>query len=508
MTELIAEDPTLRATIDVSYQWDQRAELMVPAEMHERYEGRRDGAVIVGVASYGKIRQFQIQANERLGPAAQADVDQPNPTTTARSSEPPSDRGANDVSVKEALANRRTDSDAPLFPLPVPSTQDLTKPPTFKTGSELVLVDFVVTDKANRPVRGLSAKDFVVKEDGKERPIVSFEAFGTADASAPAPSSARGAAPPLPLEGAAPRPPDASTVVLVDDAHLTPDQAARLRPALKGLLRTVGGRSGSLMLVAPGSKVSVLAVLPTGAGEMVPAVDKIVGQRTEEHTTFPVADAEALAIARRDDRTIARVAARFVTFNPELSRDQAVTIAIEHGIKVAHDARVRRDAMYDVALLCLDWLAARRGRHSVIIVSGGFATDPDDAKYFEVVTRSLRANAPIDFLDARGLSGFGRYHDVEFGPALSRNADEGPFGRFEAAEGSTGLAVDTGGIIVANTNDMEKGLDELLETMTTYYVLAYQPPTHDKPGYRKIKVEVRTKGLHVRARTGYRSGPP
>jgi VWFA-related protein len=119
------------------------------------------------------------------------------------------------------------------------------------------------------------------------------------------------------------------------------------------------------------------------------------------------------------------------------------------------------------------------------------------------VTRSLRANAPIHFLDARGLSGFNRYHAVEFGPALSRNADEGPFGRFEAAEGSTGLAIDTGGVIVANTNDMEKGLDRLLDTMATYYVITYQAPTHDKAGYRKISVDVREKGFKVRARRGY-----
>jgi hypothetical protein len=48
----------------------------------------------------------------------------------------------------------------------------------------------------------------------------------------------------------------------------------------------------------------------------------------------------------------------------------------------------------------------------------------------------------------------------------------------------------------------------LLDTMTTYYVLAYQPPAHEKPGYRRIKVEVRAKGLQVRARRGYFSGAP
>jgi VWFA-related protein len=276
-----------------------------------------------------------------------------------------------------------------------------------------------------------------------------------------------------------------------------------LRPALRGLLTTLDAGRGALMLVAPASKVSVLS--ESAATDAASMVEHIAGARIEEPSTFPIADAEALAIARRDDPVIARVAARFVTLNPELSRDQAETIAIERGVDLAHEARVRRDGMYDVMLRCLDWLASRGGRHRLILVSGGFATESDDAKYLDVVTRSLQANAPIDVLDARGLAGFDRYHDVEFGPSLSRNADEGPFGRFEAGEGPMGLAVDTGGIIVSNTNDMRRGLDELLDSMATYYIVGYQPPPHAKPGHHKIKVDVRGKNLRVRARTGYQS---
>jgi VWFA-related protein len=175
---------------------------------------------------------------------------------------------------------------------------------------------------------------------------------------------------------------------------------------------------------------------------------------------------------------------------------------------LAHDARARRNDMYDVALRSLDWLAGRPGRHGLIVISSGFAADPDDSKYVEVVTRSLRVNAPIHFLDARGLQGMSRYQGVEYGTALARGADEGPLAWSDAAAGSADLADDTGGIIVSNTNDMEKGLGRLLDSMTIYYLVAYQPPAHQKVGYRKIKVEVRTRGLQVRARRGYFSEAP
>jgi VWFA-related protein len=491
ITELVTEDTAVRATIDVRYQSDRAAAVMIPAEMRERYEGRRDGAVIEGSATYGNTRQFQVRSAERIGRSAvESPVSQPEATGAGSAEHPTAD-----------IASTSRDP-VPLPAIPAPAAaQAPQKPQTFKAGTELVLVDFVVTDKADRPVRGLSAKDFVVREDGRERAIVSFEAFGGDVPAVAAPTPIRAGERPAP-----PTQPGASTVILVDDGQLSLQQAARLRPALKALLARVGDSGGSVMLVAPESGVSVL-VQPTAAGTETATIDRIAGHRVEEHSDFPIADAEALAIARGDIRVLARVAARFSSINPELTAEQANAIARELANKEAHDARARRDVMYDAVLVCLDWLGGRPGRHSLVVVSAGFASDPDDAKYYDVVTRSLRANAPIHFLDARGLQGVSRYNGVEYGAGLGRNADEGPFGWAQAAEGSMDLAEETGGIAVANSNDMEQGLGRLLDTMTAYYVIAYEPPPHTKPGYRRIKIDIRTRGLHVRARRGYFSKP-
>jgi hypothetical protein len=57
MSELVAEDRTVRATIDVSYQSEPLVGMLVPIEMRERYEGRRDQALIEGHATYGRFRQ-------------------------------------------------------------------------------------------------------------------------------------------------------------------------------------------------------------------------------------------------------------------------------------------------------------------------------------------------------------------------------------------------------------------------------------------------------------------
>jgi VWFA-related protein len=50
------------------------------------------------------------------------------------------------------------------------------QPPTFRTGIDAVQLDVSVLDKNRRPVRGLTAADFTILEEGRPREIVSFSA--------------------------------------------------------------------------------------------------------------------------------------------------------------------------------------------------------------------------------------------------------------------------------------------------------------------------------------------
>jgi len=66
MSELVAENREIRGTIDVSYQSEPLLGLLVPIEMRERYEGRRNNSLIEGRATYGRFRQFQVNTDEKF----------------------------------------------------------------------------------------------------------------------------------------------------------------------------------------------------------------------------------------------------------------------------------------------------------------------------------------------------------------------------------------------------------------------------------------------------------
>jgi hypothetical protein len=55
-----------------------------------------------------------------------------------------------------------------------PHAQQPASQPVFRAGTDLVQVDVSVLDGKRRPVRGLTAADFVVLEDGKPREIEAF----------------------------------------------------------------------------------------------------------------------------------------------------------------------------------------------------------------------------------------------------------------------------------------------------------------------------------------------
>ena len=64
-TELVSEDLSVRAVIDVSYKSEPGLDLLVPDEMREIYLLRRTESRIDGRAEYSRFRQFTVTTTEK-----------------------------------------------------------------------------------------------------------------------------------------------------------------------------------------------------------------------------------------------------------------------------------------------------------------------------------------------------------------------------------------------------------------------------------------------------------
>jgi VWFA-related protein len=379
--------------------------------------------------------------------------------------------------------------------LPAGAQEPTPATPVFDATSRRVLVDLVVTDKKHRPVLGLATADFRVFEDGVEREILSFAAFGpdTAAEKAPAPDAGGTAAPV--------RSGQASTVLLIDEAHLSPMEAAQLRPALSEVLLGLEARRGWVLVLAPWSNVAFEGRLPEDAAGLNHAAGLIRGLRAPQISKWPMTDSEALDIERGDTLATRRLVERFRYLNPGLER-QMVSLVKTRATELVVAARARRRDTFEAIRLALWWLRRQPGRHSVLMLTPGFPHDPADEAFSRLVNESLKLNAPIHFLDVSDPSAFNTFEGIAYGHALPEGARVAPFESADASEGPGQLAVNTGGVRVGSS-DVARGLARILDATQNYYLLGYEPVPRKKPGFRKIRVEVRRKGLRVLARRGY-----
>jgi len=371
--------------------------------------------------------------------------------------------------------------------------------PEFGVGAELVLVDAVVTDKQDKPVLDLSRDDFRVSVDGVQREIVSFAAFGAAAARA----RVEGTRDPASSDPAAPVPGfvPASTVIFIDEGHLTPDQSVRLDSFFATILRELEERRGNVLVLAPWSKVAFAGQLPGDMALLTEAVKHRRGERVSNLTTWPMTDAEAFLVDQGDTHTLATVAARFSYLNPGLG-DHVADLVRNQATQQVAEERARRGDTFGAMRIGFAWLWKQPGRHTFLLVTSGFPNEPADDGFREMMNHSLRVNAPIHFLDVADTTVAPAFEGIEYRYALPSDARVSPLDPVEASGGSDVLAADTGGLRVA-ANNIERGFARILEATRLYYILGFEPLPPGKRGVRRIKVEVRRKGLQVRARRGY-----
>ena len=395
--------------------------------------------------------------------------------------------------------------------------------PAFPSKVELVTVDAVVVDAKGRAVPGFTQADFTVLENGVPQSISSFEAVQLPAGAAAPPTAHR-----LPYStNQSPEARQGRTFVLVfDDIHLSAAQAQRAKAAMAEFLRT-GARPGDrVSLIATGGGAWWSARMPEGRDTLVAILKRLDGRYVPDPSPDRITDWEALRIMAYDDAEVAYTVQRRFDSYGAVGRDRtgdrqyadsrgttsAVGIIDFYVRSRAQEAYLkalsRRRITMSVMARALRSLAESRGRKAMILVSQGFVFEPDFAEMKDLVEASLRVNVPVYFIDTRGLQALPDFMTAEVKAGFDAQDTVAVLADItREAEGSEAIALDTGGFVIKNTNDLESGILRVSNESQAYYLLGYAPSDASRDGkYRRIEVRLnaaKAKGLKVRARRGY-----
>lgn len=380
--------------------------------------------------------------------------------------------------------------------------------PNFKSGVQLVEVDVRVFDRDGRFVPGLTRSDFELVEDGVPQKIEAMLLVG-----GPGPAAAE-PAPAQPTASDTQEPSGRQTwIFFFDLEHLTPGAGFdRARTAVEDFIRK-RFREGDVAGILAGDKM-VNNRLTSVRQELLESV-KQVKPRSDSRTRYIemtrewprlLNEEEALRIARGEREPLQRAVTRACGDDPQQCEiaDSAVR---QKGITIGGD--LQRASLTTLRSLngLASGLARMPGPKSVVLLSNGFVAQEVESTVRSVVGQIARAGGRVYAIDVRGLDRAGQSNLIDQ-PQVESPA--GPGTRFDSlADGASSVAVDTGGMMIRNENNIGRALDTIADDAGRYYVLAYQPANLNFDGkYREIRVRVNREGVRVRARSGYLALPP
>ena len=395
--------------------------------------------------------------------------------------------------------------------------------PVFKGGVELVHFDVSVLDKNRQPVRGLTAADFTVKEDGKPQTISNFVAIEVSPKSpAPTASWMHEVSPDAVTNDIVTSPEGRLFVLLIDDAMIPPDPAmiANAKKIGRGVIDRLSPNDQVAVVFTFASKTAqdfttdrrtLLAAIdalgPGPASHMLGWDTPVPSGTLPNSPLVPAGDSDIQL--RQGSLTTLRMSAETLIAAPQ-RRKSLIYVSPGLTVDVVGDAQPVRAGRGSGAGA---GMAVREANHRLVVDTS------------EVYRRLQRANVTVYPIDPCGLGGLEAWVTTKAlglgalrGPALPLPADYNwlaptvpprplDLARHKATVDMDFLqaaAANTGGRAIVNTNDFEPGLNQLFEENGSYYLVGYAQPATNKAGsIHRLEVSVNRPGVIVRTRNGY-----
>jgi len=375
-----------------------------------------------------------------------------------------------------------------------PAAQQPAPPPAsgqvFRTGVDVIRIDVTVLDKNRKPVRGLTADDFTVRENGRPQRIVTVAEVSGEDAD-PTPSAWMRYAPrDVTTNDLADQLGDGEAIAIVLDDFTIPDDSNDM---------TISTREvGRLIVNSLGPSDIAAVVFPFKAGrtedfthdrvKLLAAVDRFEPEQPMYRTLEPQYPSQREGDIRR--------------YSPVLGRDPCFQLEPVIPTLRSVTARLatvpnRRKALFFVSVGLPTKFTPGRTRCQGLLYD-------EMRRMFET---AQRFNVNIHAIDPAGAAGYQRFLQQ---PRI-RNARLVPARDLMAARGNAQVRHDflellteqTGGHPVVASDDIDGQISDIFEEYSSYYLLGYETTNGDPDGkFRRLEVEVNRKDVEVRTKIG------
>jgi VWFA-related protein len=382
------------------------------------------------------------------------------------------------------------------------STPQAQQRPVFRSTRELISIDVTVRDKDGNVVRGLTAADFELKEDGQAQQVenFTFQEISDRPAAAAAPAEllagveAKMNAPvrAVPASDAAPAPMTSDAlagrrlmVLLFDTSSMQPEDVQR---AVDSARTFVKEQMSPADLIAVATVATTLNVLTDFTGERE-RVDIALGT---------LAYTDGVATEPPPGST--------------LTSEEAAAAAEEATAEASDLDMFNNDVRLRALRTLSETLSPIEQKKAIVYFSAGMARSGQDnmVELRAAVNASVRAHVAIYPIDVRGLQAVvpggdarqasGRGQDMFSGRGTAQQ-----FSQLASSQDTlVSLAGDTGGRAFTDSNDFGAAFARVQRDMSAYYLLGYSSTNPNRDGrFRRVQVRVKKEGFRVEARAGY-----
>ena len=335
------------------------------------------------------------------------------------------------------------------------------QPPLFRARTDLVQIDVVVVDAEGRAVRGLTAADFRVVDNGTFQRIAAFEEIShDPDDAPPLPPDA-----PIDVADNATNA-DRLIVLVLDDLHFQAKNDV-VKNMARRVVEGIGPRASLALVTTSGSfgieptdnRAALLAEIERFLDRFDPELKRLQPGAMPP-ATAPIVNALGRPVSPRGPENPGR-------FFGDLGTYRTVKTLVQ---RIAIDGEGRRNALV--------WISGGMNAPSV-------ARCRDDANSNPHYCGELAG-----LVEALGKSNVTAY-----------GVSTGDFG----AQSLRDVAELSGGFVVSSRM-FDRDLPRLIEDLDHYYLLGFQSENSKDTRLHDLRVEVQRPGLTVRHRRSYRPG--